>query len=243
MEGTGEENIPADKEADQSFGEEEGSLSQSPQGGNQIKDLLARKHGRSAIVCSEDVEEEGDNLLSSEASIISMEEHKNISKAKGKDVVYSDLATKQMLVTRPPLVLVLCLKRFIHQGKSMRKNNAFISFPLSLELTPFCTQSCQLQHGRIQYSLYGLVEHAGGMHGGHYVAYVNARQPESGHPVTMETNPSLQKDSTNVPLGCPAPPQRTGDWYYMSDTHVRPASEEEVLKAQAYLLFYERRVL
>lgn len=74
----------------------------------------------------------------------STEESKAAAAAKGKDVVYSDLATKQMLVARPPMVLVLCLKRFIHQGKSMRKNNAFISFPLSLDLTPFCTQSCQV---------------------------------------------------------------------------------------------------
>eukprot|EP00731_Ephydatia_muelleri_P031925 Em0023g432a len=240
VERTGEENIPVDKEVDQSLpfdGEEDGSLSQSPQGGYQTGDTLARKCARlldSATLSSEDGEEEG--LLSTEISISSTEESKAAAAAKGKDVVYSDLATKQMLVARPPMVLVLCLKRFIHQGKSMRKNNAFISFPLSLDLTPFCTQSCQSQYGRIQYSLYGLVEHAGGMHGGHYVAYINAKRPESGHP-------SQQKDSTGTSCGVsghPAPPQRTGDWYYMSDTHVRPASEGEVLKAQAYLLFYER---
>ena len=101
---------------------------------------------------------------------------------------------------------------------------------------PLPHPSLQSQYGRIQYSLYGLVEHAGGMHGGHYVAYINAKRPESGHP-------SQQKDSTGTSCGVsdhPAPPQRTGDWYYMSDTHVRPASEGEVLKAQAYLLFYER---
>lgn len=34
-----------------------------------------------------------------------------------------------------------------------------------------------------------------------------------------------------------APP---GKWYYVSDSHVREASESDVLNAQAYLLFYER---
>jgi ubiquitin carboxyl-terminal hydrolase 16/45 len=34
------------------------------------------------------------------------------------------------------------------------------------------------------------------------------------------------------------PPQ--GKWYYVSDSHVREVSEESVLKAQAYILFYER---
>lgn len=31
-----------------------------------------------------------------------------------------------------------------------------------------------------------------------------------------------------------------GQWYYISDTHVRTATESEVIKSQAYLLFYER---
>ena len=31
-----------------------------------------------------------------------------------------------------------------------------------------------------------------------------------------------------------------GHWYYISDSHVRTATESEVLKSQAYLLFYER---
>ena len=31
-----------------------------------------------------------------------------------------------------------------------------------------------------------------------------------------------------------------GQWYYISDTHVRTALESEVMKSQAYLLFYER---
>lgn len=34
------------------------------------------------------------------------------------------------------------------------------------------------------------------------------------------------------------PPQ--GKWYYVSDSHVREVGEETVLKAQAYILFYER---
>ena len=31
-----------------------------------------------------------------------------------------------------------------------------------------------------------------------------------------------------------------GQWYYISDTQVRTATESEVLRSQAYLLFYER---
>lgn len=35
-----------------------------------------------------------------------------------------------------------------------------------------------------------------------------------------------------------APPE--GKWYYVSDSHVMETTEEKVLNAQAYLLFYER---
>lgn len=35
-----------------------------------------------------------------------------------------------------------------------------------------------------------------------------------------------------------APPE--GKWYYVSDSHVMEVTEEKVLNAQAYLLFYER---
>lgn len=31
-----------------------------------------------------------------------------------------------------------------------------------------------------------------------------------------------------------------GQWYYASDSHVRTATESEVMRSQAYLLFYER---
>lgn len=41
-----------------------------------------------------------------------------------------------------------------------------------------------------------------------------------------------------VPPVITAPPE--GKWYYVSDSHVMETTEEKVLNAQAYLLFYER---
>lgn len=32
----------------------------------------------------------------------------------------------------------------------------------------------------------------------------------------------------------------SGKWYYCSDSHVREVTEDNVLKANAYILFYER---
>ena len=37
-----------------------------------------------------------------------------------------------------------------------------------------------------------------------------------------------------------ASPTAPGKWYYMSDTRVSETSESNVLRCQAYILFYER---
>ncbi|GFR43016.1 hypothetical protein Agub_g4017, partial [Astrephomene gubernaculifera] len=64
------------------------------------------------------------------------------------------------------------------------------------------------------YDLLGLVEHSGELRYGHYVAYVKRANPAAG--------------------GAP-------QWYYASDSQVRPVAEAQVLRAQAYILLYERR--
>lgn len=43
---------------------------------------------------------------------------------------------------------------------------------------------------------------------------------------------------TEQPPPMTTPPE--GKWYYVSDSHVSETTEERVLNAQAYLLFYER---
>ena len=124
------------------------------------------------------------------------------------------------------------------------------------------------------YSLYGIVEHSGGMHGGHYTAYVRVRQPVRHKQSREETAQSeVLTDAAKVPLGpastatsstqpetratavdgatcsgcSPEEIHRTFDltskrsqWYYISDTHVKTATENEVVKSQAYIMFYER---
>eukprot|EP00668_Euglena_longa_P017392 GGOE01021787.1.p1 GENE.GGOE01021787.1~~GGOE01021787.1.p1 ORF type:complete len:717 (-),score=129.25 GGOE01021787.1:55-2205(-) len=130
-------------------------------------------------------------------------------------------ATKQVLIERLPQVLIIHLKRFTCSERGLWvKNDATVSFPLSLCLAPFCSpppsapaDASSDPKFEAKYRLYGLVEHLGGMKGGHYVAY--ARRLDS------KTR------------------QRT-DWVHCSDSHVCEATEQQVLEAQAYLLFYER---
>ncbi|XP_068570598.1 ubiquitin carboxyl-terminal hydrolase 16 [Cebidichthys violaceus] len=154
----------------------------------------------------------------------------NKVKAGGsKKNVYTD-ALKQMLISSPPPVLTLHLKRFQQNGYSICKVNRHVHFPLILDLAPFCAFKCKnLTEGdtQILYSLYGIVEHSGTMRSGHYTAYVKARS-------------ECHKPSSNglTAEGHVEPPR--GSWFHISDTSVQPVSESKVQSCQAYLLFYER---
>ena len=104
---------------------------------------------------------------------------------------------------------------------------------------------------RVVYSLYGVVEHSGRLTGGHYTAYVKSR------PNSVRTKEFISRlDIASLPLeslleklegageeagggdGLAPPP---GKWYYISDSRVSEVSNESnVLRCQAYMLFYER---
>ncbi|XP_045929121.1 ubiquitin carboxyl-terminal hydrolase 16 [Micropterus dolomieu] len=144
-----------------------------------------------------------------------------------KKNIYTD-ALKQILISSPPPVLTLHLKRFQQNGYSICKVNRHVQFPLTLDLAPFCGVKCKAMtegDAQISYSLYGIVEHSGTMRSGHYTGYVKVR-PD---------NPS----SNGLAAEGDAKPPR-GSWFHISDTSVQPVSESKVQSCQAYLLFYER---
>lgn len=100
---------------------------------------------------------------------------------KNGKTVYTN-ATKQFLISSPPAVLILHLKRFQVGARFMfRKIVKTVSFPVLLDIAPFCGSKVKKlpninpHQKKLLYSLYGIVEHSGGMHGGHYVAYVKVR--------------------------------------------------------------------
>ncbi|PNH09259.1 Ubiquitin carboxyl-terminal hydrolase 16 [Tetrabaena socialis] len=78
----------------------------------------------------------------------------------------------------------------------------------------------QAQHASqpCSYDLLGVVEHSGAMRYGHYVAYVK------------RSNPAGSAGGAGA-----------SQWYYCSDSTVRPVTEAQVLRAQAYILLYGRR--
>lgn len=83
-------------------------------------------------------------------------------------------ARKRFLIEDAPPILVLHIKRFCFTlDGSLRKVDAFCSFPLRLDVTPFCSSS----RGPRAYVLRGIAVHVGRLNGGHYTAYVRSAEP------------------------------------------------------------------
>lgn len=79
-------------------------------------------------------------------------------------------ATKQFLISNPPAVLILHLKRFQVGPRCMfRKLARHVSFPMTLDIASFCGSkvknlpNIQRHQKKLMYSLYGVVEHSGGV--------------------------------------------------------------------------------
>ncbi|XP_026082743.1 ubiquitin carboxyl-terminal hydrolase 16-like isoform X1 [Carassius auratus] len=147
-----------------------------------------------------------------------------------KKAVYRD-ALKQMLISDPPAVLTLHLKRFQQVGYSVCKVNRHVRFPQILDLAPFCSLSCKgvkEDERRVLYSLYGIVEHSGTMRSGHYTAYVKSRPSTLNHVENGLDAGSGHAEASN------------GSWFHVSDSSVHPVPEAKVQSSQAYLLFYEK---
>ena len=113
--------------------------------------------------------------------------------------VYSS-ASKQMLVFSPPAVLTLQLKRFQQTLQGVKKVNKHVAFPLQLDLAAFCSSTAvampNMELGsQVLYSLYGVVEHSGGLRSGHYVAYVRVRPATEPADLQALANPPLARPS------------------------------------------------
>lgn len=134
-------------------------------------------------------------------------------------------ATKRYLISKAPLVLTIHLKRFSQDIRGrLSKLSGHVTFQERLDLRPFLDSRCRDKESCI-YRLIGVVVHSGTMRGGHYVGYVRCHQDEICEDV--------RKDGSS----------RKSPWYYVSDSHVTRVSLSEVLRSEAYLLFYEKCTL
>ncbi|KAH3764363.1 ubiquitin carboxyl-terminal hydrolase 15 [Pelomyxa schiedti] len=76
-------------------------------------------------------------------------------------------AVKQIEILKIPEVLVIHLKRFIFTKMYRQKIEVNVDFPDTLDLAPFALP----QREPVMYELYGIVNHHGGLGGGHYTAF------------------------------------------------------------------------
>ncbi|XP_061169352.1 uncharacterized protein LOC133178643 [Saccostrea echinata] len=115
---------------------------------------------------------------------------------------------KAMRFRTLPKVLVLqlgCFKEMSFGGHlHIAKSYKSIGFPEKLRVP-------QSNGNIVNYHLYGVVNHHGSVHGGHYTSFVKHLLHHSD----------------------------AGDWYYCNDSRVRHSTLQEALKSHdAYLLFY-----
>lgn len=138
--------------------------------------------------------------------------------------------TKRLTLKTLPIVVSIHLKRFKHSiDDTSSKISTLISFPETLDMTPFMSDTAQEQKkyqsqqsknnstpiittipSDNRYSLFAVVSHSGTIHSGHYIAYVRQQR----------------------------------DYWYTCDDHVITRTTlREVLSSEGYLLFYHKHTL
>jgi len=81
-------------------------------------------------------------------------------------------ATKQLILSRLPRVMLIHLKRFYFQGPFKDKITSKINFPLTdLDLSKY-THPFKTNENKYKYNLFAISNHYGTLSGGHYTAYV-----------------------------------------------------------------------
>jgi hypothetical protein len=89
----------------------------------------------------------------------------------------------------------------------------------------------------LNYQLVSVVVHSGGASGGHYTCYRRLLHEET---LTSIRDYEQFLKTVLIKNDKRKTPRLSNKWVYISDEEVKVVDEKEVLKAQAYILFYER---
>ncbi|VYS54247.1 unnamed protein product [Arabidopsis thaliana] len=161
----------------------------------------------------------GETISSQPASDNECENWEDLA-VDSEEVIVKRDARKKVLINKAPPVLTIHLKRFSQDARGrVSKLSGHVDFQEFIDLSKYMDTRCSEEDEPV-YRLAGLVEHLGAMSRGHYVSYIRGGHKERRDSDTKEPNSSI--------------------WYHASDSQVRPASLEEVLRSEAYILFYER---
>eukprot|EP00743_Colponemidia_sp_Colp-15_P010192 GILK01011200.1.p1 GENE.GILK01011200.1~~GILK01011200.1.p1 ORF type:complete len:528 (-),score=55.94 GILK01011200.1:47-1579(-) len=162
-------------------------------------------------------------------------------------------AFKKLSIGRSPPVLCLHLRRLTHDiHGTVRKDSRFVQFPIEFDLSNFLqsesTTSSTSRSSMLQYRLCAVIEHQGGARSGHYTTYRRA-YPKLIHkddltvssPLISSTTKSVEVGSAlSRPKYLSSMARESSRWVETSDESVRWIEEKELLRAQAYMLFYQR---
>ncbi|XP_037412044.1 ubiquitin carboxyl-terminal hydrolase 2-like [Triticum dicoccoides] len=121
-------------------------------------------------------------------------------------------AIQTQLINKLPPVLIIPFKRYRNDLSKLRGH---VSFKEILHLGPFMDPSSE-EKDNSRYRLVGVIEHRGdNLHTGHYVAYVRGA--------------GLKHRSSG-----------SSSWICADDRNIKEISIEQVVRCEAYILFYER---
>ncbi|KAB1996178.1 hypothetical protein ES319_D13G214000v1 [Gossypium barbadense] len=133
--------------------------------------------------------------------------------------------SKQLSISRLPLVLCLHIKRFEHSliRKTSRKIDQYLQFPFALDMTPYLSSSivrsrfgnrifafeCENSDSSAEYEIFAVIAHSGMLESGHYVTYLHVNN----------------------------------QWYKCDDAWICEVDEGIVRASQCYMLFYVQKLL
>ena len=179
---------------------------------------------------------------------------------------------QSMTLWRLPDLLKFHLKRFNCSAHWREKITTKVNFPLTgLDMKEWCDKESPLSSDGSIYDLIGVVNHYGGMTGGHYVAtckvsscfpsgseevehnfngagvHAFGSKEKVSHPATWKLGRSKEKDSSSVHTCAALSAAKTAAesseplWLQFDDDSVEPVPPRTVNTESAYVLFYRRR--
>ncbi|KAK6346537.1 ubiquitin-specific protease doa4 [Orbilia brochopaga] len=142
-------------------------------------------------------------------------------------------ASKQLSISRMPIVLIIHLKRFSSHGMWRDKVNTMVNFSKSIDLTKYVPPPLapgETPGGKalpmtiettppFHYSLYAVTNHYGSLTSGHYTAFVRVSGGSSGG--------GGQVGAGSV-------------WHRFDDTKATKMENDDVVNRNAYILFWVR---
>ena len=202
------------------------------------EEILTGDNQFSCINCARQTSDNNSlNISCARSTDSSMSEEENSEDSSSDEKikpVLRDAKCRYFLSTLPP-ILVVHLKRFTQDHKGfLIKDRRHINYPLELDLDKFTVSG-----SGNKYKLFGVVDHSGTLHRGHYTAYVRKRDTSLDESFK---DPSIPLEELINLLGS-VNAEKSGDldkWYFCNDERISETTLKRVLNADAYLLFYER---